>query len=203
MELEASILARRSVRKYKSIPVPDDIIEKMLKMAQAAPSGGNGQSHIFGVVRDADKRRELAEAAGNQMWIADAPVVFACCARLDEDYRSLPEGDFTVIVNKLRWGGDFYNYLMEYPNWNSVACLLANAAPLIPAEHIALEAAANGLSSCFIGFLDVDRASAALGLPDDIRCLFLLPVGYADEQPGSKKLKALDEISFNDVYKRA
>ncbi len=201
MELEKAIQTRRSVRSFKKTPVPDDVIEKMLEMARLAPSGGNGQSHIFGIVRNTETKRALAEAAGGQMWIADAPLIVACCARLDDDPRKGPEDDFGVRVNRLRWGDEFWSYITDYPDWKAAACLLADSAPMIPTEHMALVAAANGLSSCFIGWLDVERASNILQLPDDIRCLFLLPVGYASEQPGPQKRKSMEEISFYDTYR--
>ena len=156
---------------------------------------------MFGIVRDAATKRALAEAAGSQMWIAEAPVIVACCARLDNNPNTELEDDFGIAVNRLRWGDTFWSYLTDYKNWREVACLLANAAPMIPSEHIMLTAAANGLSSCFIGWLDVEKASDILRLPDDIRCLFLLPIGYADEQPAPQRRKSLEEISFYDVYR--
>lgn len=200
MELEAAIRRRRSARKFKNMPVADAVIDQMLEMARLAPSGGNGQAHVFGVVKDEALKQALAHAAGGQMWIADAPVVIACCARLDEDPNALPEDDFGVAVNRLRWGDRFWAHLKSSPSWREAACLLANAAPLIPMEHMALTAAENGLSCCFVGWLDVAAASNILRLPDDIKCLFLLPVGYAAEPPAQKKLKSMAEISFYDTY---
>ena len=79
--------------------------------------------------------------------------------------------------------------------------LLSNATPLIPGEHIALTAAALGLSSCWIGHLDVRRASTILGLPDDIVCLFLLPVGYAAQPPRPLSRKPLAVLSFREQWK--
>ncbi len=52
MDFDEAVLKRRSVRKFKDIPMPEEIIDKMLLMAQAAPSAGNGQNHLFGIVRD-------------------------------------------------------------------------------------------------------------------------------------------------------
>ncbi len=201
MELETAIAARRSVRKFKSVPVAQEIIEKMLEMARLAPSGGNRQQHVFGVVRDAAIKNQLAQAAGGQMWIAGAPVIIACCATLDSDPRNMPKDDFGILVNKLRWGDEFWNCLTSFPDWRRAATLLANAVPMIPTEHMALCAAQNNLSCCFVGWLDVDRASDILKLPPDIRCLYLLPVGYADEQPAPQQRKSVAEISFCDVYR--
>ncbi len=78
--------------------------------------------------------------------------------------------------------------------------LLADAVPLIPAEHIFLTAVSHGLSACFIGWLDVQKASRILNLPEDIRCLYLLPVGYPAERPKEKEMKRIEEISFTNKY---
>ena len=200
MELYTAISKRRSIRKFKSTPLPDGAVEAMLEAARLAPSGGNGQTHIFGIVCDETLRRGLAHAAGNQLWIADAPVVIACCARLGTDVSELPENDFGVEVNRLRWGNTLWNYITACPERHGASVLLANSAPLIPMEHIALTAASLGLSTCFIGWLDTVRAGELLGLPDDIRCLYLLPVGYADEEPRAIERKTVQQISFTDRF---
>lgn len=200
MELMEAILKRRSARSFKSDHVPEEVITEMLKAAQAAPSGGNGQPHIFGIIRDEKIKKALAKAAGNQMWIADAPLVIACCAVLDENPCEMPDDDFGIEVNKLRWGSELWRYMTEYSDWDGIAKLLANAAPMIPTEHIFLTAVSHGMSACFVGWLDVEKASEILKLPDDVKCLFLLPVGYPTEPPAPIERKSLDEISFCDTY---
>jgi len=200
MELKFAIEQRRSTRKFKETPFSDEILHEMLEAARLSPSGGNSQSYIFGVIKKKETKKALAEAAGQQMWIADAPVVLACCADISHDIADVPSDDFGLIVNKGRFGEDFIRYLNEYPNRKSVMTLFQNATPLIPAEHIALTAVSHGLSTCFIGYLNIDKANKILNLPDDKTCLFLLPVGYADAQPKERKLKAMKELIFNESW---
>ena len=201
MDLKTAILTRRSARSFKEdIPVPDSIIQEMLQMAQAAPSGGNGQSHLFGIIREKSTKTALAEAAGGQMWIASAPVVIACCARLPVNFRELPPDDFGLTVDRLRWGDSLLDYIMKYPEWNEAAMLLANSVPLIPAEHLFLTEGSPGLSACFVGWLDIKKAGNILALPENIACLFLMPVGYPKEEPGPKELKNISEISFFESF---
>jgi nitroreductase len=202
MEVSDAIRARRSVRKFKDTPIPDAIIDEMLEAARRSPSGGNAQGYLFGVIRDRELKTQLAEAAGNQMWIAGAPVVFACCADISWDIADEPEDDFGLVVNKLRFGVDFINFMKGYPNREECMTLFDNATPLIPGEHIFLTAVSHGLSACFIGYLDVKKATEILNLPKHLPCLFLLPVGYADEIPGPKSLKSISEISFYDRWEQ-
>lgn len=202
MTVYEAIRDRRSVRKFKNIPISDEIIHEMLEAARLSPSGGNAQGYVFGVIRDTDLKTRLAQAAGNQTWIASAPVVFACCADISLDIADQPDDDFGLIVNNLRFGDDFISFLKTYPNRKECMRLFENATPLIPAEHIFLTAVSHGLSACFIGYLDVEKASEVLNLPKHLSCLFLLPVGYADEIPKQKNVKSIGEIAFYDKWDR-
>ena len=200
MTVMEAIQVRRSARSYLDRPIEDALILELLEAARLAPSGGNGQNHVFGVVKDQEIKLALARASGNQMWIAQAPVVIACCARLEEDLKDLPESDFGLRVNELRFTKPFIQYLNAYEDRKAVGSLFVNAAPLIPAEHMVLAAAAHGIQACYIGWLDVKEAGRILHLPDDMVCLFLLPMGYPKRTPGKKELKSIQEISFTDRY---
>jgi nitroreductase len=196
MTVFEAIKARRSVRKYKDIPISDDVINEMLEAARLAPTPGNSQNNVIGVVKDPSLKNQLAKAAGNQMWIASAPVVFALCSDISWDLKDQPEDDFGLVVNHLRFGKEFIQYTNQCPDRKTMNTRYANGGPNVPGEHIFLTAVAHGMSACFVGYLDTDRASEILNLPKYLSCLFLLPVGYADETPRQKKLKSINEISF-------
>jgi nitroreductase len=66
---------RRSVRKYKSDPIPEKDLHLILEAARRAPTGANRQNWRMVVVTDAELRRKTAEACNRQMWMADAPVI--------------------------------------------------------------------------------------------------------------------------------
>jgi nitroreductase len=52
MDTIECILTRRSIRKYTDRPVPDDIVNLLLRAAMAAPSSANEQPWQFVVIRD-------------------------------------------------------------------------------------------------------------------------------------------------------
>ena len=60
---QARMLGRRTVRHYSSDPVPDSLIDQALVIAGSAPSGANLQPWRFVVVRDAEVKRRIREAA--------------------------------------------------------------------------------------------------------------------------------------------
>lgn len=69
--------SHRSSRSYSSEPVSDALLDEIIKAAQCGPSSMNGQQTSLVVVRDAAKRARIAELAGDQPWIAQAPVFIA------------------------------------------------------------------------------------------------------------------------------
>lgn len=97
MEFMDVISRRRSVRKYKSDPVPQADIEYILEAARLAPSWANSQCCRFIVVKDPEVKKKLAEA-GNA-WIAQVPVIVTACAdpskpgtKGDQEYYMLDVG---------------------------------------------------------------------------------------------------------------
>ena len=75
MEFMEVIKKRRSIRRYKPTPVPEDILTKILEAARLAPSAGNRQPWHFIVVRDDEKKKQL----GISEWAAEAPIVIVGC----------------------------------------------------------------------------------------------------------------------------
>ena len=70
-----TIWKRRSIRKYKSKPIPEEHLNLILETARRAPTGANRQNWRMIVVTEPDLRKNTAEACNNQMWMADAPVI--------------------------------------------------------------------------------------------------------------------------------
>ena len=80
MEVFEAIEKRRSIRKYKPSGISNEYLKKILEAARLAPSAGNRQPWRFVVVRNSDRKKLLAEAAQNQMFLADAGVIIVALA---------------------------------------------------------------------------------------------------------------------------
>ncbi len=71
----------------------------------------------------------------------------------------------------------------------------------IAIDHIALAAVELGLGTCWIGAFQEDKVKALLGIPDEVRVVELLPLGYpADPSPKEKKRKPLDDLVHWDRW---
>lgn len=64
----------RSIRNYTSEPVSDEMLNAIIQSAHCAPTSMNAQEISLVVVRDAATKTKIAELAGGQPWIAQAPV---------------------------------------------------------------------------------------------------------------------------------
>lgn len=77
MDAIEALKTRRSVRTFKSDPVPREIIEDIIDCARMAPTAMNMQPWEFVVVTDAEMRERIADITDYGKFIAEAPVCIA------------------------------------------------------------------------------------------------------------------------------
>ena len=186
MELSEVMKKRRSVRKFKSAEISEDIINDMLRSASLAPET-DCCNYYFGVITDTQVKNELAKATLWAEWIANAPVIFVCCGAISFDLADQKEDSYAVIGNKWRYSDEIVDYLRTHNDRKACKRLLQASPVYITAEHIILTAVSHGLRGCIVDFMDLEKINAILGLPQHITCQVLVPVGYADETPKDKE----------------
>ena len=81
MQWNELILKRRSIRKYKTTPVTDDQVLKILEAARIAPSAMHKQPWHFIVVKDEETRKKVA---GRQNFASQAPVIIVALGNTEE-----------------------------------------------------------------------------------------------------------------------
>jgi len=87
MNVFEAIRTRRSIRKYRPEPIPDGKLNMILEAARLAPSAGNRQPWRFIVVQDADRKKEVAQAADDQTFLSDAAVIVVAVGDPDVSIR--------------------------------------------------------------------------------------------------------------------
>jgi nitroreductase len=169
MQLMEAIKRRRSVRSYQDRAVEEEKLLRVLEAGRLAPSARNMQDWKFVVIRDQDSRRKLAEAARNQEFVGQAPMVIAACGT----------SDYVMTCGQL-----------TYPIDVSIAV-----------DHMTLAAVEEGLGTCWIGAFYEDTVKEILQIPQSIRVVALLPLGYpAAEQAKPTPRKSLKEIVAYDKW---
>jgi nitroreductase len=84
MEIFDAVKTRKSVRAYLDKPVEEEKLRQVLEAARMAPSANNKQEWRFVIVRDKSTREKIAQAAGRQTFVGQAPVIIAAGAETDE-----------------------------------------------------------------------------------------------------------------------
>ena len=172
MDIATCIRSRTSIRAFKPDPVDGEVVEEGLLLANQAPSAGNLQARDFVVVRDRSVKRALMEAAYGQDYVGSAPVVVVFCANLD---RISHYGDR---------GRDLY-------------CLQDVAAAV---QTMMLFLHGKGLGSVWVGAFDEAKAAEALGLPEHVRAVAMLPIGHPLEKGVARKRLPLSELVHRERW---
>jgi len=164
---------RRSVRKYLKKEVSDDLIRQILENAAYAPSCGNLQPWEFIVVKDPKIKKDLAEAAYNQEWMLDAPVLIVACTN-----------------NRLA-GAVYGERGLKLYGIQAVAAAIQN---------ILLTARSLGLGTAWVGAFSEIRVATILQCPDYVRPSAIITMGYPAEEPSMPPRQPMDEYVHKEVF---
>jgi nitroreductase len=173
MDLLEAIKGRRSIRAFKNEEVSVEDVERLVDAAHWAPSAGNIQPWELVVVRRPEIKKALVEAALGQDFIKEASVVIIVCAN---ETRSSE-----------RYG----------VRGKSLYCIQDTAAAL---QNIHLTAYSLGLGTCWIGAFNEEEARRILKIPQGIRPVAIVPVGYPAETASLPKKRRLDQIVHYEAF---
>jgi len=204
-----AIQQRRSIRSFRSDPVPQEAVLQIIEAARLAPSGSNRQPWRFLVVTGAEERRALREMSFKQAFIEEAPVVFVCCADLSayslssvkqrrqefEEY-----GVMQTLSGELaepQYWDDVLSRSQKDTLESNLAAARANV--FIAVEHMALAAAALGLGTCWTGAIDSAAVKKYFNLGQNLAVLVLLPCGYPVRVPPPRPRLSVGEILLRPV----
>lgn len=177
MELEQAIQKRRSIRKYKSNDVSEELIYKLMKSAQAAPSAKNRQPWFFLIVKK-EKKDQIADLMLHQQ--EKTPIQDKKNSSVAATAKLIKEAPILILVWKEKAN-----------NWLIGDHLSIGAA----IQNICLTATASGLGSLWIRDIVSVREEVAqlVGYPH-LELNSAIAIGYADEDPSPRPRKGLDEI---------
>ena len=178
MDVFECIIKRRSVRRYRSDPVPEEMLTKLLNVLRAAPSAANKQPFKFIVVRNPELRRRMVEECHGQKFFREAPVAIIAC------------GDPTLAWKGL--GGDKEHDTVDIDT-------------AIAIDHLTLAAMSLGLGTCWVGAFQEPLMKNLFNVSEHIRIVTMTPLGYPAKPDAFRsfpedKRKSLSELICHDVY---
>ncbi len=184
------LITRRSIRRFRPSPVPDDLVRRLLETAIRAPSAHNLQPWRFVIVQDSGARARLGRALTEKMRLdmaaegADAALI---AARVERSLRRLNEAPLVILFCR-----DVRMVRVDAPEEHLMGVQsVANAA-----LYLLLAAHAEGLGGNWICWPLYAQAEtcAALNLPSTWEPQGMLFLGYPAEEPGEKTLRLLEEV---------
>jgi len=162
------ILSRRSCRHFLPEPLREGDLELLLEAMRQAPSAGNRQPWFIYVVTNRSIKERLAQAAFDQTFLSQAPVVFVVCAE--------PERSAARYRDRGR----------------TLYCLQDTAAMV---ENLLIAATALGYGTCWMGAFDEEAAREVLNIPRHLRPVAIVPVGPGIPSERSTTRRPLSEIT--------
>jgi nitroreductase len=187
MDLYDVMMKRRSVRAYLDQGIPEPVIEKLLDVANNAPSGGNIQPLSIILIRSPEGRKRLSELAGYQPWVKNAPLSMIFCL------------DFYRVK---KWAEACQTEFRGEQALNHF--LIAYADLMAAAQNVAILAESLGLASVYIGSIqhEIDEVRKYFEIPEHVLPMMALSLGYPKSIPRTIPKLKKEAIVHHEKYRR-
>lgn len=184
MDMRNTIFKHRSIRHYKSTPIPADVLRDMLEAATRAATCGNMQLYSIVVTQSQELRNELAPCHFNQPMVSEAPCLVTICADIHRFSMWCEQRDAEPAYDNFAW---FLNAMTD---------------ALLAAQNLILAAESYNLGTCILGTTIYTAADIAkkLSLPKGVIPITTVVVGYPDESPALTDRLPLEAVIHYEKY---
>ncbi|MFC1945738.1 nitroreductase family protein [Chloroflexota bacterium] len=199
---------RRSIRRFKPDPVPDEYVEKIIDAARWAPSGFNQQPWEFVVVRQPELRAQIAGFC-REMFSLNVQMEAGREPARGKDAGRLPQegpGDFTTApVYILLFGDTRTNEgLPTGVKYDPHGLQMTFEGSLTGAFlYMHLAATALGLASQWVSSVHTPyvhfRVKKLLGIPEPLVVYDMMALGYPALEPRPKLLRDREKMVHYDA----
>lgn len=162
MEILQAIKARRSIRRYTTEEVSEEVLRQLMEAASFAPSAGNGQPWEFCITRDPVKKKKLAAGRRYAAFLPEAGAVIAVCAKLSRPRQPVSEKG------------------LSYFEFQDTAAAIQN---------LLLAAYALGLGTCWVGDFDESTIREVFQIPAECLPVAVIAVGYPASVPAAAPVR--------------
>ena len=174
-----TIKERRSIRKYDTREVPEELVNDLLETLRWTPSWANTQCWEVVWVKDKGTREKLVEASykgnpANKAMVA-APVLLALCAKLNTS--GFYKGEVTTKF------GDWFMFDLG-----------------LAAQTLCLAAQSHGLGTVIVGLFDHNKVKEILSVPEGHEIVALIPIGYPAQTPSAPRRKEIGDFLHYNTF---
>ena len=179
MDLFDAVSGRRSVRKYKPDPVPEDTLRKVIEALRCAPSWANTQCWEVIVVKDPAVKSKVLEAV----------------PETNPSFSSIMEAPLLLILCGKKGVAGYYK---GQPKTSKGDWLMFDTG--LAMQNLCLAAHALGLGTVIIGAFEHKKVEEILGFPQNIEVVAMTPLGYPSAIGASPRRKEISEFVFYEKY---
>ncbi len=192
-----TIYTTRALRRFKSDPVPDEVLFQLIDAAIRASSGQNVQDWRFLMIKDAGVKAKLQE------WALEGWERYAGRFGGNEEITKLPRS----MRLSLQAVGHLSHNLATVPVVIAVLGLRGRhstpGGSVFPAvQNLQLAARALGLGSSIFNLPmgHPEDLYAMLGIPENNQLYCLLPIGYPADRQGPVKRKRVADVAYLERF---
>jgi len=184
-----AIRSRRSIKSFKSDPIPEPVLQELLSLMRDAPSSWNFQPTRVVMIRSKEQKEALAAAAWGQKQILEAPVTFVFAVSIRGWEKNMDEVLKTGVASDA-WPQKFADWIREnapgfQKGLGDKEREYAIKDAMIMATTLAIAAESKGYSNCYINGWDEVKVRQIIGAQEDknIAIALVLPIGVPAAQP--------------------
>lgn len=180
-----TLLSHRSIRKYKNISVPDEILNKILECGSRASTTGNMQLYSVIITKDEKNKEAIAPFHFNQAMVKEAPVILTFCADINRFSKWCKQRNAEPCYDNFLW---FINAAID---------------AVLVAQNVCIAAESYGLGICYLGttVYMADKFIEFFKLPKGVVPITAITLGYAAEDPDLTDRLPFESTVHYEIYK--
>jgi nitroreductase len=209
------IMSRKSIRRYKPDPVPDEMLDKILEAARWAPTGENYQPWRFIVIRDQETRNKIGDlskvGSGSRM------TAWYCMGHMQKRFEKIADPVKRAEVLRFMYSGEVSEFSKQAPVIIAVIGSLQVGSVDVPydlcaaTENILLEAHSLGLGACWVHgpvatTRDAKKFKEILKIPtgmNEYKVIAYIAIGFpAEERKHPRPKLPLEDLVYWEEYGR-
>ena len=178
------LLQHRSIRKYSSKPIEQNLLNRLLEAGTRASTTGNMQIYSIIVTQEQERKEQLKKCHFNQAMVSEAPVVLTFCADINRFNEWCNARDAKPGYNNFLW---FINGAID---------------AILAAQNVCIAAEDAGLGICYLGTATymADEIIELLKLPHGVVPITAITVGYPAETPELTDRLPLEAVVHHEEY---
>jgi nitroreductase len=209
------ITTRKSIRRYKADPIPDETLDKVLEAARWAPTGENYQPWRLIVIKDPETKNKIGDLA--RIGSGSRMTAWYCLGEMQERFAGIQDPVRRAEVLRFMYSGEVSEFARQAPVIIAIIGTLMEGSVDVPydlsacIENILLEAHSLGLGACWVhgpvaSTRDAAKFKKILKIPTgmgEYKVIAYIALGWpAEARRHPRPKKPLEEIVYWEEFGR-